>query len=55
VGPGIGLDDVEKRKFLTLPGLERRNVRSKEKENKIRGGRRMLRLIALAHTLYLRE
>jgi hypothetical protein len=22
VGPGAGLDDVEKRKFLTLPGLE---------------------------------
>jgi hypothetical protein len=21
VGPGTGLDDVEKRKFLTLPGL----------------------------------
>jgi hypothetical protein len=24
VGPGAGLDDVEKRKFLTLPGLELR-------------------------------
>jgi hypothetical protein len=24
VGPGVGLDDVEKRKFFTLPGLELR-------------------------------
>jgi hypothetical protein len=24
VGPRVGLDDVEKRKFLTLPGLEMR-------------------------------
>jgi hypothetical protein len=24
VGPGAGLDDVERRKFLTLPGLEQR-------------------------------
>jgi hypothetical protein len=24
VGPGAGLDDVEKRKFSTLPGLELR-------------------------------
>jgi hypothetical protein len=24
MGPGAGLDDVEKRKFLTLPGLELR-------------------------------
>jgi hypothetical protein len=28
VGPRAGLDDVEKRKFLTLPGLELRPVRS---------------------------
>jgi hypothetical protein len=27
VGPRIGLDDVEKRKFLTLPGLELRPLR----------------------------
>jgi hypothetical protein len=24
-GPGTGLEDVEKRKFLTLPGLELRS------------------------------
>jgi hypothetical protein len=27
VGPRAGLDDVEKRKFLTLPGLELRPLR----------------------------
>jgi hypothetical protein len=27
VGPRTGLDDVEKRKFLTLPGLELRPLR----------------------------
>jgi hypothetical protein len=26
VDPRVGLDDVEKRKFLTLPGLELRNL-----------------------------
>jgi hypothetical protein len=26
MGPTAGLDDVEKRKFLTLPGLELRSV-----------------------------
>jgi hypothetical protein len=27
VGPGTGLDDRDKRKFLTLPGLDRRTLR----------------------------
>jgi hypothetical protein len=26
VGPRVGLDEVEKRKFLTLPGLELRSL-----------------------------
>jgi hypothetical protein len=29
VGPGAGLDDVENRKFFTLPGLELRPVASR--------------------------
>jgi hypothetical protein len=29
VGPRAGLDDVEKRKFLTLPGLEHQPVASR--------------------------
>jgi hypothetical protein len=27
VGPRIGVDDVEMKKFFTLPGLERRSLR----------------------------
>jgi hypothetical protein len=44
VNPRAGLDDVEKRKFLTLPGLEFRPLgrparKLKEDWNEIREGR----------------
>jgi hypothetical protein len=38
VGPRAGLDDVEKRKFLTLPGLELITLCSPVKVNRRFGG-----------------
>jgi hypothetical protein len=35
VGPGIGLDDVKKRKFLTLPGLELRSLHNLQIKSKV--------------------
>jgi hypothetical protein len=33
MGPGVGMDDVEKRKFLTLPGLELRPLNSSRSQS----------------------
>jgi hypothetical protein len=47
VGPSTALDDVEKRKFLTLPGLELRPLRRPARSQSLYGLRYHMNILGL--------